>query len=144
MQSEFICNNENELEQIASELIETYKNRKVFAFFGKLGSGKTTFIKAICKFLGSNDIVTSPSYNIVNIYNLDQEKKVFHFDFYRINKETEAYDLGYEEYFYSDNYCFIEWPEKIEKLLPPEIVIIEIEVEKNNINRKIIFKTLTK
>jgi len=140
MSSEFICKSENELGQIASELIESYKNRKVFAFFGKLGSGKTTFIKAICKFLGSNDVVTSPSFNIINIYNINQNDKIFHFDFYRITKENEAYDIGYEEYFYSENYCFIEWPEKIETLLPPDVVKIEISVEKNNIKRKIIFK----
>jgi len=103
-----------------------------FAFYGTMGAGKTTFIKAICKQLGVADNVASPTFAIVNQYLTNQNKNIFHFDFYRINKIDEAYDFGYEEYFYSQNLCFIEWPELVESLLPNDFVKINIEINENN------------
>ena len=100
---------------------------KVFAFYGKMGSGKTTFIKAICEELGVDDVITSPTFAIVNEYSLrGGGGLLYHFDFYRIKKLEEVYDMGYEEYFYSGNYCFIEWPELIEPLLPDDAVRVTI------------------
>ena len=91
-----------------------------------MGAGKTTFIKAICHYLGAVDIVQSPSFAIINEYRTKQGESVFHFDFYRIRKIEEAFDIGYEDYFYSGSYCFIEWPELIEELLPEETVKVYI------------------
>jgi tRNA threonylcarbamoyladenosine biosynthesis protein TsaE len=107
-------------------------DRKVFAFYGKMGAGKTTFIKAICEALGVEDVVTSPTFAIVNEYGTKQESgKVFHFDFYRIKNLREACDIGCDEYFYSGCPCFIEWPELIEELLPEETVRVCIEVHED-------------
>lgn len=110
----------------AQEFIQVMGNRKIFAFYGKMGAGKTTFIKAICEALGVDDIVTSPTFAIVNEYKASQP--VYHFDFYRIKNLREAYDIGCEEYFYSGCPCFIEWPELIEELLPEDTVKVCIEV----------------
>lgn len=105
----------------------------VFAFYGKMGAGKTTFIKALCEEMGVGDVVTSPTFAIVNEYEVSspagQEAAhlIFHFDFYRIKKVEEAYDMGYEDYFYSGNTCFIEWPELIEDLLPQDAVRVDID-----------------
>ena len=104
--------------------------RKVFAFYGKMGAGKTTFIKAICEALGVEDVVTSPTFAIVNEYKAPSGS-VYHFDFYRIKNLREAYDIGCEEYFYSGQPCFIEWPELIEELLPEDAVRVNIEVHDN-------------
>lgn len=101
--------------------------KRVFAFYGKMGAGKTTFIKAICEALGVEDVVTSPTFAIVNEYKTPQGA-IFHFDFYRIKNLREAYDIGCEEYFYSGCPCFIEWPELVEELLPEDIVKVNIEV----------------
>jgi len=111
----------NDLPRAAKELIDFAGPNRVFLFYGEMGAGKTTLIKSVCKVLGVLDPVSSPTFSIVNEYLSDSES-VYHFDFYRIKNETEAYDLGYEDYLYSGNYCFIEWPEKIANLLPERFV----------------------
>lgn len=120
-----------ELDAIAKELIERFGTNRVFAFYGKMGAGKTTFIQSICRALGSNDNVTSPTFALINEYKSAENNSIFHFDFYRIKDIEEAFDLGYEDYIYSGNYCFIEWPEMIEQLLPEHLVEVKIEVDDN-------------
>jgi tRNA threonylcarbamoyladenosine biosynthesis protein TsaE len=112
------------IHQTAREFIATIDKRKVFAFYGPMGVGKTTFIKALCEELGVEDVVNSPTFAIVNEYEVKGKSPIYHFDFYRINKPEEAFDFGYEDYFYSGNLCFIEWPEKIEGLLPDDCVSV--------------------
>ena len=97
---------------------------RVFAFYGKMGAGKTTFVKAICEELGVEDVITSPTFAIINEY--EGEETIYHFDFYRIKKLEEVYDMGYEDYFYSGALCFIEWPELIEEILPDDAVRVSI------------------
>ena len=99
----------------------------VIAFYGKMGAGKTTFIKAICEELGVEDVITSPTFAIVNEYSLPSQEALYHFDFYRIKKLEDVYDMGYEDYFYSGNLCLIEWPELIEELLPEDALRVTIE-----------------
>lgn len=112
-------------------LLKTFPEERVFAFYGAMGAGKTTFIKALCRELGSADYVTSPTFALINEYSTSNGSVIYHFDFYRIKKIEEAFDLGYEDYIYSGNYCFIEWPEMIESLLPEGIVEVRIrEAEK--------------
>lgn len=120
---------EQELEGAAQVLLGDFKNNRVFIFSGELGVGKTTFIKYICKALGVKAGISSPTFSLVNEYESSGGSVVYHFDFYRIKDVQEAYDIGYEEYFYSGNYCFIEWPEKIPGLVPPDAVEIKIEVK---------------
>ncbi|MEE4287073.1 MAG: tRNA (adenosine(37)-N6)-threonylcarbamoyltransferase complex ATPase subunit type 1 TsaE [Mariniphaga sp.] len=127
------------LEKAAKKLIEKFPEQRVFAFYGKMGAGKTTFIQAVCRELGTPDNVTSPTFAIINEYKTEAGNSIFHFDFYRIKDLEEAYDLGYEDYFYSGNYCLIEWPEKIEALLPQNVVEVKIEVQENG-NRLILAK----
>ncbi len=118
-----------DLEHIAGaarEFIAQIGSRRVFAFYGSMGAGKTTFIKAICESLGVDDVITSPTFAIVNEYTAAQGDVVYHFDFYRIKRLEEVYDMGYEEYFYSGRLCFIEWPELIEELLPDDAVRVVI------------------
>jgi tRNA threonylcarbamoyladenosine biosynthesis protein TsaE len=98
----------------------------IFAFYGKMGTGKTTFIKSLCEELGVEDTINSPTFAIVNEYEDREANTIFHFDFYRIKSLTEVYNMGYEEYFYSNAYCFIEWPELIEELLPEEHIRVDI------------------
>lgn len=120
-----------ELQNSARLLLKNFENDRVFAFFGAMGAGKTTFIKAICHELGSEDYVTSPTFALINEYTRLDGSVIYHFDFYRIKKIEEAFDLGYEDYIYSGNYCFIEWPEMIESLLPDGVVEVRIrEAEK--------------
>ena len=123
------------LEQIheaAREFIAAMDDNTVFAFYGKMGSGKTTFIKALCEELGVNDTITSPTFAIVNEYRSDENGElIYHFDFYRIKKLAEVYDMGYEDYFYSGALCFIEWPELIEELLPGNAVTVKIEEQED-------------
>lgn len=107
-----------ELEKVAVELMQSLKVFTVIAFHGEMGAGKTTLIKAMGKAMGVTDTMSSPTFSIVNEYQTKSNKTIFHFDFYRIKKETEAYDIGTEEYFDSGHYCFVEWPEKIPSLLP--------------------------
>jgi tRNA threonylcarbamoyladenosine biosynthesis protein TsaE len=120
----------------AQKLIEEFHEQRVFAFNGKMGAGKTTFIQAICQVLGTPDNVTSPTFAIINEYHTKAGEPIFHFDFYRIKNLEEAFDLGYEDYFFSGSYCLIEWPEKVEPLLPQGYVKVNIEVE-NDETRKI-------
>ncbi len=108
------------LEEVAAALLSANPHSRIFAFFGPMGVGKTTFIKAICRHLGSTDNVSSPTFSIINQYLTPSGKNIFHFDFYRIKQLVEVYNLGYEDYFFSGAYCFIEWPEKIEGLLPDD------------------------
>ena len=115
-----------ELPEVARKLLETYPEDRFFAFFGKMGVGKTTLIKEICAELGVADNVCSPTFAIVNEYTSGDGEPVYHFDFYRMKSVAEAYDIGYEEYFYSGCYCFTEWTEKIEELLPESYVRVEI------------------
>lgn len=121
----------NSLDQIdaaAEQFTACMKDSKVFAFYGKMGAGKTTFIKAVCEHMGVKDVITSPTFAIVNEYESETTGgQIFHFDFYRIKKLEEVYDLGYEEYFYGGAYCFIEWPELIEDLLPENAVKVTIK-----------------
>ncbi|MCX6292565.1 MAG: tRNA (adenosine(37)-N6)-threonylcarbamoyltransferase complex ATPase subunit type 1 TsaE [Bacteroidetes bacterium] len=121
-----------ELPEAAHQLIRFAGDQKVIAFFGAMGAGKTTFIKAICRELEVQDAVTSPTFALVNEYQSAAGEPVFHFDFYRIKNENEASDIGCEEYFSSGHICLVEWPEKILNLLPQEIVRVTIEVEHEN------------
>lgn len=115
------------IQEAAKEFVAQMDDNKVFAFYGKMGAGKTTFIKAICEELGVEDVVNSPTFAIVNEYTDGKGEPIYHFDFYRIKKESEAYDIGFEEYVYSGHLCFMEWPELIEDLLPEETVKVCIE-----------------
>ena len=114
-------------------LLKAFPDERVFAFYGAMGAGKTTLIKALCHELGSADYVTSPTFALINEYSTSNGSVIYHFDFYRIKKIEEAFDLGYEDYIYSGNYCFIEWPEMIESLLPDGIVEVRIREGENGI-----------
>ncbi|QGY44018.1 tRNA (adenosine(37)-N6)-threonylcarbamoyltransferase complex ATPase subunit type 1 TsaE [Maribellus comscasis] len=118
-----------ELKQLARKLIAAFPEQKVFAFYGKMGAGKTTFIQAVCKELGTDDNVTSPTFALINEYKTKDLSSIFHFDFYRIKDIEEAFDLGYEDYLYSGQYCFIEWPEMIESLLPEHVTEVNIHAD---------------
>ena len=115
------------IREAARQFISQMGDARVFAFYGTMGAGKTTFIKAICEELGVEDVITSPTFAIVNEYGMGGGR-LFHFDFYRIKRLEEVYDMGYEDYFYSGHLCFIEWPELIEKLLPADAVRIAISL----------------
>lgn len=125
--TEITINGLDSIRDAAKAFIEAMDDRTVFAFYGDMGAGKTTFIKAICEELGVEDVINSPTFAIVNEYRSDSDELIYHFDFYRINKVEEAYDFGYEDYLYSGALCFIEWPEKIEELLPSDIVNVTIK-----------------
>lgn len=103
----------------------------IFAFYGKMGSGKTTFIKSLCEEMGVTDAINSPTFAIVNEYSDSNDNTIYHFDFYRIKSIAEVYNMGYEEYFYSNAYCFLEWPELVEELLPEEHIKVLIEEGEN-------------
>ena len=118
---------EEDIKQAAKQFAEAMGENTVFAFYGKMGAGKTTFIKAVCEELGVEDTVTSPTFAIVNEYEAADGRPIYHFDFYRIKKVSEAYDMGCEEYFYSGHPCFIEWPELIEEVLPEDTIDVTIE-----------------
>jgi tRNA threonylcarbamoyladenosine biosynthesis protein TsaE len=118
---------ESELDSVAEKIKGYLQEYKILCFYGPMGAGKTTLIKAICKKLNVRDNVTSPTFSIVNEYITEDGKKLFHFDFYRIKDKTEALDMGYEEYFYSGEICMVEWPEMIEEFLPKNILKIEIK-----------------
>lgn len=117
----------DELKHAAEQLISFGGSEKIFLFYGDMGAGKTTLIKSLCHNLGTKEPVTSPTFSIVNEYQ-GAPSKIYHFDFYRLKNQSEALDLGYEEYFYSGNYCFIEWPEKIPDLLPDHYVCVDVQV----------------
>jgi tRNA threonylcarbamoyladenosine biosynthesis protein TsaE len=113
----------------AKKLLKYCGENKIFAFYGSMGAGKTTIIKAVCEVLGATDIVTSPTFTLVNEYRTLKGEMLYHIDFYRIKKPEEAYDFGIEEYLTGDTYCFMEWPELVEKILPPETVNIRVTVD---------------
>lgn len=117
----------SELSTAAETLLKQAGDKRVWLFYGEMGAGKTTLIKAICAALGVQDQTSSPTFSIVNEY-LSPEGAVYHFDFYRIKSEQEAMDLGYEEYFYSGHYCFVEWPELIPSLIPSDAAVIQISI----------------
>ena len=118
----------DELKDVAEAVIESLDGRNVVALFGAMGAGKTTLISAIMEHLGSTDNVTSPTFALVNQYSTAANEPVYHFDFYRINRIEEAFDMGYEEYFYSGDLCLVEWPELVEQLLPEDAMVVRIEV----------------
>ena len=120
------------IREAAKQFVAALEESTVFAFYGKMGAGKTTFIKALCEELGVTDPITSPTFAIVNEYRSDSTGElIYHFDFYRIKKLEEVYDMGYEDYFYSGALCFIEWPELVEELLPGHTVRVEIKEQED-------------
>ena len=134
--------NEQGEEVAATDILEKCGDRRVFASNGKMGAGKTTFIKQLCEAMGTEDIVNSPTFAIVNVYEVEakgERQEVYHFDCYRIKDLREAMDMGTEEYLYSGNYCFIEWAEMIEPLLPDDLVTVDIEVLENG-DRELVIK----
>lgn len=141
-QKTLFANNLEDLSRVASAMLEALPGDRIFALHGKMGAGKTTLIKALCQVLGVQEIVSSPTFALVNEYSTLEDDQVFHFDFYRIKKIEEVYDIGYEEYFYSDSYCFVEWPEMISDLLPQCYVKVEIEVMSNE-ERKITYSVIS-
>jgi tRNA threonylcarbamoyladenosine biosynthesis protein TsaE len=126
---DLIIKDKRHLPAAAKQLLKYSENKKIFAFYGSMGAGKTTIIKAVCEYLGAIDIVTSPTFTLVNEYRTASGESLFHIDFYRIKKQEEVYDFGIEEYLSGNSYCFMEWPELIEELLPPETVIVKISVD---------------
>ncbi len=117
------------IQAAAQEFIAQMGDSRIFAFYGTMGAGKTTFVKALCEAMGVTDTVNSPTFAIVNEYNTPSGCPIYHFDFYRIKQLAEVYDMGYEDYFYGRGLCFIEWPELVEELLPEDTVRVTIEVQ---------------
>jgi tRNA threonylcarbamoyladenosine biosynthesis protein TsaE len=134
-----VVNKLDELDAAVRQIIELAGKERVFLFYGEMGAGKTTLINKLCKHLGTKDHTSSPTFSIVNEY-LIPNGSIYHFDFYRLKNQTEAFDLGYEDYFYSGNYCMVEWPQKIADLLPEKY--IKIEIEALDENKRIIDLTL--
>ena len=124
-------NSLSDINRIASMFLMAHPADRIFAFYGAMCAGKTTFIKALCEEMQVLDYVTSPTFSLINEYQTENKGTIFHFDFYRINNLSEAYDFGYEDYFYSNSYCFIEWPELIESLLPSTTVKVYIKEAEN-------------
>ena len=131
----FTASSLSDLPQIAQQIINFAANSRIFLFYGDMGAGKTTLIKSLCAALGSTDNITSPTFAIVNEYDGSADK-IYHFDFYRLKNQNEALDLGSDEYFYSGNYCFIEWPDKIPDILPDNYIRVNLQVLPDN-SRKI-------
>ncbi len=123
--------NINELGRAAEEFVEAIRDASCIAFYGGMGAGKTTFIKAVCEVLGVVDVVNSPTFTIINEYSTATHP-IFHFDFYRIEKIQEVIDLGIEDYFYGDGICLMEWPERIEEILPEDVLRVEIIVNQDD------------
>ncbi|MBP1614768.1 MAG: putative ATPase/GTPase [Bacteroidetes bacterium] len=122
----------DQIHEAAKMFIAAIDENTVFALYGKMGVGKTTFVKAICEELGVTDVINSPTFAIVNEYRSEETAElIYHFDFYRINKLEEVYDMGYEDYFYSGALCFIEWPELVEELLPGNTIKVSIEEQED-------------
>ncbi len=135
---EISISNISEISLAAKQFVEAMGESTVFAFYGKMGAGKTTFIKAVCEELGVTDVINSPTFAIVNEYLDGNGSPIYHFDFYRIKRAQEVLDIGYDDYVYSGNVCFMEWPELIEELLPDDVVRVTIEEEPDG-SRKITF-----
>ena len=125
---EMVIDSLDGLKEVAEAVVSSLEGRNIVAFCGSMGAGKTTLISAIMEYLGSTDTVTSPTFALVNQYSTDSKDTVYHFDFYRINRIEEVFDMGYEEYFYSGDLCLIEWPELIEALLPEDAMVVRIEI----------------
>jgi len=117
------------IDSAAVKFLKEYENHRVFAFFGEMGAGKTTFIQALCRKLDVIEVVNSPTFTIVNEYHTENSNSIYHFDFFRIKKIEEVYDFGYEDYLYSGNYCFIEWPELIVNILTDNAVLVKMNVD---------------
>ena len=128
-------NSLSDLPKVADLVLESLNGRNVVAFFAPMGAGKTTLISTLMETLDSEDIVTSPTFALVNQYYTAEREPVYHFDFYRINSIGEAFDMGYEEYFYSGDLCLVEWPEKVEQLLPDDTMVVKIEIIDENTRR---------
>lgn len=126
------------IREAAKAFLDGMGTGKVFAFYGKMGAGKTTFIKAICEELGVTDVITSPTFALVNEYTVADGSPIYHFDFYRIKKLDEVYDMGYEDYFYGGSLCFLEWPELIEEILPEDVTKVTITEEADG-SRKVVW-----
>lgn len=130
--------NLNQIDSAAADFLALTKKHRLIAFYGEMGAGKTTFIKALCQTLGVTDVINSPTFSIVNEYGIEHSnEKVFHFDFYRLKKAEEAFDFGVEDYFFSGNYCLMEWPEIVEEILPQnclKVQIKELEDQKREIH----------
>ena len=129
MKKQWIVNHEDELKQVAAEFIEATNGKRIFAFYGQMGSGKTTFIKSLCSYIGVADEMSSPTYNIVNVYKA--QEKIYHMDLYRLNNFEEVWAIGIEDYLVSGKYCFIEWPQLIIHLLPSTTVNVQIGILQN-------------
>lgn len=127
---EIVVKDLNELKEAAQKVVNSFPNDRIFLFYGNMGAGKTTFINELCLALGVTEHTSSPTFSIVNEYHFPSGN-IFHFDFYRLKSELEALDMGYEEYFYSGDYCFVEWSEKIPNLLPLNYIKVAIEVVEN-------------
>ncbi|HXA02684.1 MAG TPA: tRNA (adenosine(37)-N6)-threonylcarbamoyltransferase complex ATPase subunit type 1 TsaE [Cytophagaceae bacterium] len=125
---EVVCKELNDLVRVSKEIIEFAGEEKIWLFEGQMGAGKTTLIKALCQELAVIDHVTSPSYSLINEYLTKDQRTIYHFDFYRIKDQSEAVDIGCEEYFYSENLCLIEWPSLIPDLLPDKYLMINIDI----------------
>ena len=123
--------NLDELSQVAGKILEYTKSFKKYIFYGEMGVGKTTLIKELSLQLGVTDVVSSPTFSIVNEYLTKENGIIYHFDFYRLKKEEEAFDIGYEEYFFSNHYCFVEWPERIPSLIEDDVVVVKMKLEGN-------------
>ena len=132
IKTEYKSNSVDDLKEVAKKLISDFSAKRVILFYGEMGVGKTTLIKVLCQQLGVEEPTNSPTFSIVNEYLSNQNKTIYHFDFYRIEKEEEVFDMGYEDYFYDNSYCFIEWPEKIPNLLPPDAVKVKIMLDDEN------------
>jgi tRNA threonylcarbamoyladenosine biosynthesis protein TsaE len=126
---EILIKDKRHLSSAAKKFLEYTGENKIFAFYGSMGAGKTTFIKAICKALGSVDIISSPTFTIVNEYRTSKGETLYHIDFYRIKKQEEVFDFGVEEYLTGDSYCFMEWPELVQEILPPGTISVRITVD---------------
>ena len=137
--TQIICKQPADLDEAAEKLLDKYPLHRLFAFYGEMGAGKTTFIKYICNKLNVTDDVSSPTFAIVNVYQTKNNNYVYHFDFYRIKSLEEVYDIGYEDYFFGDQYCLMEWPEKIKELLPEDTIRVEIRVDDENQYRILTF-----
>lgn len=135
MKHRVISKSPDDLSTVAEKLLKFHSGKRVFAFYAAMGAGKTTFIHRLCDQLQVMDTVSSPTFAIINEYHTKDQQSIFHFDFYRIKKLAEAMDIGSEEYFYSGNYCFIEWPELAREILPEDAVKVTIEVDPDSGNR---------